>query len=144
MLFLRGAVSHAPVGEAVPAICEGEIPAIGEAVRAMVREDRVRPGRLPAKDVGACGAFAAKARIPVAPVRRIAQEDAESAALFDLELGGVEAQPLRRRPKAQWSAGQGCRIPRAGVPALRGTGCAITRCSGVSEGGRSCAASPSD
>src|SRR6266849_5079805 len=56
MVFLGSAVSDAVVGEAVLAVCEGEVSAAGETVPAVVFEKRLRAGRLPAQGFRTCSA----------------------------------------------------------------------------------------
>src|SRR6267142_143765 len=56
VVFLGSAVSDAIVGEAIFAVCAGEVSAAGEAVRAVVLEKRLRAGRLPAQGFRTCSA----------------------------------------------------------------------------------------
>jgi len=68
MVFLGSVVFDAIVGEAILAVCAGEVSAAGETVRPVVRAERLRAGRIPPCGQRAGGAVAKEAGICVTAV----------------------------------------------------------------------------
>src|SRR5260370_11271957 len=84
VVFLGSAIPDAVVGETVPAVCAREISPSGGAVRAMVREEWIRSGRVPAQGFGTRGANPGEVWISVAAVGGKEAYDALLSVVFGM------------------------------------------------------------